>query len=246
MPKKEGAGGKPQEYDAESGRYGDGNGSYRQNTSYSEILKADERKEQNNSYQPDQFKKAVENRLKTEKNKLLKARYWEYLSDLERESGISQDMQDIVKQIGSELLGFEFRLKNATKERFYQKVAEDPTKRNKDNVRYTVKLGEGVEEYHKTVSALQKRGYKPVAVKNYWLSNGYYKGINTNWESPEGTIFEIQFHSADNLKVKDELHPWYEKWRQEEPKSDKANEYEKKQWEISKKFIKPKRIEEVK
>lgn len=231
---------------AEDGKFTDGNGSYRQNTSYNEILKADEIKEQKSTYQPDQFRKAVENRLKTEKNELLRMRYREYLFDIKNESDISRDMQNIVERIGSELLGFEFRLKNATKERFYQKVAENPTKRNKDNVRYTVKLGEGVEEYHKTVSALQKKGYKPVAVKNYWLSNGYYKGINTNWESPEGTIFEIQFHSADNLRVKEELHLWYEKWRREKPNSDKAKEYEKKQWEISKKFIRPKRIEEVK
>lgn len=50
MPKKEGAGGKPQEYDAESGRYGDGNGSYRQNTDYQAILENDKRREAVNKY----------------------------------------------------------------------------------------------------------------------------------------------------------------------------------------------------
>lgn len=46
MAKKKGAGGNPQEYDKESGRYGSGDGSkeYRQNTSYAKILTADKPK----------------------------------------------------------------------------------------------------------------------------------------------------------------------------------------------------------
>ena len=44
MAEKKGAGGKPQEYDEESGQYGGGT-TYRQNTSYDEILKDDKAKE---------------------------------------------------------------------------------------------------------------------------------------------------------------------------------------------------------
>ena len=196
-------------------------------------------------YQPQVFVEAVQRRLQTENNSELRKRYQEYIDDVTNEPKISADMQEIARDVESQLLGFQYRLKNTTKERFYQKVAEEPTKRNKDNVRYTVALGDSVQEYQKTVSLLQKKGYKPVAIKNYWLTNGYYKGINTNWESPNGTLFEIQFHSEHNLAVKEELHPLYERERDPNASIEEKRAARKKQSEISAKFKKPNGIEEV-
>lgn len=197
------------------------------------------------TYQPDNYIEAVNNRLKTEQKPDLRQRYQEYINDVKNEPQISKDLKEITKEIGSDLLGYDFRLKNATGDRFYQKIAEEPTRRNKDNVRYTVKLGDSVAEYHKTAAELVRKGYKPLAVKNYWLSGGHYKGINTQWESPSGTQFEIQFHSEHNLAVKEELHPLYEHERDPNASKEERLLARKKQAEISAKFKPPKGIEEV-
>ena len=197
-------------------------------------------------YQPQAFARAVRKRLQTEQDPDLRTRYQEYLDDVKHEPHISADLVLIADDIDSRLLGYQFRLKNAMGERFYQKIADEPTKRNKDNVRYTMRLGDGVNEYRKTIDALKHKGYKPLAVKNYWLSGSYYKGINTQWESPDGTMFEIQFHSEHNLAVKEELHPLYERERDPKTSIEEKKAARKKQAEISAKFKKPNGIEEVK
>lgn len=199
----------------------------------------------NSPYQPQAFAAAVRRRLAQESDPDVRQRYQEYLTDVKNEPKISADMRTIADDAGSRLLGYQYRLKSTTGERFYQKIAEEPTKRNKDNVRYTMQLGDGVDEYHKAVEALKRKGYKPLAVKNYWLSGGYYKGINTQWESPDGTMFEIQFHSEHNLAVKEELHPLYERERDPNASAEEKKAARKKQAEISAKFKKPNGIEEV-
>ena len=201
---------------------------------------------ENSPYQPQAFAAAVRRGLTQESDPDVRQRYQEYLTDVKNEPKISADMRTIADDAGSRLLGYQYRLKSTTGERFYQKIADEPTKRNKDNVRYTMRLGDGVDEYHKAVEALKRKGYKPLTVKNYWLSGGYYKGINTQWESPDGTMFEIQFHSEYNLAVKEELHPLYEQWRREPPYSPKAKELEARQYELAKKFQRPKNIDAVK
>ena len=197
-------------------------------------------------YQPQTYAAAVRRRLAQESNPDVRQRYQEYLTDVKNEPKISADMRTIADDAGSRLLGYQYRLKSTTGERFYQKIADDPTKRNKDNVRYSMQLNDGVDEYHKAVDALKRKGYKPLTVKNYWLSGGYYKGINTQWESSDGTQFEIQFHSEHNLAVKEELHPLYEQWRALPPDSPKARALEARQYEIAKRFQTPKNIGTIK
>jgi hypothetical protein len=61
---------------------------------------------------------------------------------------------------------------------------------------------------------MERLGYKKVEVNNTWLNkNKAYNGVNTNFGTPQGYIFELQFHTPESLKLKNKLHPIYEKLR---------------------------------
>lgn len=185
--------------------------------------------------------------LNSEKDPNIKQRLTEYIADLNAEEGISNDMTEIAENIGTELLGFEFRIKNANSSRFMEKLKKNPAKRNGDNVRYTVKLDDdSVAVYHKTVEELNKRGYTQISVHNYWEETGNYKGINTKWRSANGVVFEVQYHSKTNLAIKENLHKFYEIQRSSNKSDEEREEAEKAQKKISEKFRRPIGVENIK
>lgn len=185
--------------------------------------------------------------LNPETDPNIKQRLTEYIADLNAEEGISNDMTELAENIGTELLGFEFRIKNANSARFMEKLRKNPTKRNGDNVRYTVKLDDdSVAVYHKTVEELKSRGYTQISVHNYWEETGNYKGINTKWRSANGSVFEVQYHSKTNLAIKEQLHKFYEIQRSSSKSVVERDEAEKAQKKISAKFRRPIGVENIK
>ena len=81
-----------------------------------------------------------------------------------------------------------------------------------DSLRYTLIVDEGnyrnqvLESLHK----LLEDGYQVQSINNKWGSS-VYQGLNTTLVSPSGTVFELQFHTADSFKVKELLnHQYYE------------------------------------
>jgi len=88
----------------------------------------------------------------------------------------------------------------------------------KDYVRYTIKSDEEhlVEDFETTYDMMKKRGYEPVKIKNTLDSQGKgdYIGLNTQWETADGYMFELQFHTDSSLVVKEENHKLYEKTRE--------------------------------
>ena len=86
----------------------------------------------------------------------------------------------------------------------------------KDVNRYTMKLGEDnfASGYEKTMKTLESQGYEVVRVKNTLANpNAPYRGVNTNIKSPDGSIWELQFHTAKSLEVKEVNHKLYETQR---------------------------------
>jgi hypothetical protein len=84
-----------------------------------------------------------------------------------------------------------------------------------DILRYTMQVGE--KKYttisSNTLTALKDQGHDILLVKNYWGKDGY-KGINAVLRNPQGTKYELQFHTPRSLTVKEEIsHPLYEKIR---------------------------------
>ncbi len=88
-----------------------------------------------------------------------------------------------------------------------------------DALRYTTildgdRFSEGVNQ---SLATLEAQGYTVLKVKNSWLTDRNhpkyegYRGVNTNVRSPEGQVFELQFHTRQSFDMKQTVnHPHYE------------------------------------
>lgn len=87
-------------------------------------------------------------------------------------------------------------------------------RRIKDSVRYTAQVPDtgfanGVE---RVTRDLRAEGFIPVAWKNTFGQPGY-QGINSAWRSPDGQVFELQFHTPASFDAKMRSHDIYEQVR---------------------------------
>ena len=136
------------------------------------------------------------------------------------------------------LSGLEYRLKG--KESLRRKIEADAmgdkithkeaSERIADALRYTYVIPSSkFGEVFQTVRAsMAEKGYDIGAVKNtLQFENVPYRGVNTRASTPDGYIFELQFHTPESLDVKERLnHPLYEKARLlETPEDEKAALY---------------------
>ena len=81
-----------------------------------------------------------------------------------------------------------------------------------DSVRYTMISSD--ENYNNDVidclTSLIDKDYKIRKFKNTW-DNDIYKGINVSMYAPDGTVFELQFHTEESFYTKEKLnHLFYE------------------------------------
>ncbi len=80
-----------------------------------------------------------------------------------------------------------------------------------DTVRYTVRFSE--DEYwagvRRATQELVDGGNVPVKWKPTWDSP-IYRGLNTNWRAPNGTLFEVQFHTPTSFVTKELNHSAYD------------------------------------
>ena len=161
------------------------------------------------------------------KDKLSSALEQGYETARAMEPTITADLSGIVEESGGELTGLEFRLK--TKESLERKVLSDMKtmelseeavmNRLYDVVRYTSLFNSDslVQGYQRIVEKLKEKGYNILKVKNTMgKESASYWGINTVVENPKGYKFELQFHTPQSFKVKQELnHSLYEEFRKE-------------------------------
>jgi hypothetical protein len=125
------------------------------------------------------------------------------------------------------LAGLEHMLKG--EDRLKEKIADEMTAKPElaiskavdtvvDAVRFTFtyspqRYAEGTLS---DVERLKAEGYELVKLKNLWTDD-QYKGINTQWRSPEtGLRFEVQFHTPESLEAKELTHKAYERIRSTE------------------------------
>lgn len=92
--------------------------------------------------------------------------------------------------------------------------ADDAARAIGDTVRYTVRFTEGeyVAGTRQIVDELMAAGNRPLKWKPKWADDvdRGYRGINTNWIAPNGTVFEVQFHTPRSFYVKEINHAKYE------------------------------------
>ncbi len=149
-------------------------------------------------------------------------------------SAVEPQVTAIMKSMKSKdahLAGLDFRLK--TRESISRKLVtnskdmevslEEAVPTIKDALRYTMVIDE--EDYARITAQLLDdliaRGYAITKFRNYWKEEGY-QGINTFIRTPDGIIFELQFHTEKSYDTKEKEHVLYEKIR-----SDSASEEEK-------------------
>lgn len=170
------------------------------------------------------------------------------------EPKITKDMQRIAGN--NTLAGLEFRKKTA--DSLTRKIITDSQTENislaeaaskiNDALRYTTILNVDTfaMDYLSMKQRLIKEGFEIVKVKNTWLTDGPYKGVNTVLKK-YGINFEMQYHTQESFDLKNgPLHELYEKRRL--PSTTKAEKYklDNEMLELSKSLKVPKNIERVK
>ena len=143
----------------------------------------------------------------------------------EAELWITPTLQFLTQRRGGRLEGLEYRLK--TRESLTRKVstlaAENPDLPLEqipidDAVRYTVVIedeppGHHDDSIHEILEIMDGIGHDVTWVKNYWPRGDDYSGVNTVLTAPNGTVWELQFHTPASLQTKDETHVYYEEYR---------------------------------
>lgn len=84
-----------------------------------------------------------------------------------------------------------------------------------DSLRYTLLLDEDkyMTQMYESLYKLTNEGYQVYSMNNSW-GNPIYQGLNTTLFSPDGIVFELQFHTAASFKTKEFLnHQFYEIFR---------------------------------
>jgi len=128
---------------------------------------------------------------------------------------------------GALLVGVDHRLKG--EERLKEKIADKMSLKGllnpaeaaaeiNDAVRYTfcVRADEYVAAHGSVGRQLESAGYRNTYEKNHWLEGANYNGINTRWTTPDGGVFELQFHTRESFYAKEQLtHPPYQRLRQQ-------------------------------
>lgn len=181
-----------------------------------------------------------------------------YNKFLEKEPQITADMRAVSEKQNVEMKGLENRIK--TKESYLRKLATD-TKNSvstdviknaienaHDVIRYTYQADSKkyVAAYNSIVEELKGKGYTLKSVKNTWKKGQAYKGINTTFQAPDGTKFEVQFHTPESFELKNgELHKLYEEYRKDSTTAERRAEILGKMNALSVKLETPEGIESI-
>jgi hypothetical protein len=139
------------------------------------------------------------------------------------EPRITAELQRVTEANGGELVGLKNRLKGAKS--LTEKIATDMKQKGLsadeaagkigDTVRYTSILPEGsfTRGVDATLDGFKAKGYQVVKFKNTFQDGNIYKGINCQIRSPEGHLFELQFHTVESFELKSAMHADYEIYR---------------------------------
>ena len=131
------------------------------------------------------------------------------------EPNISNDLINLVNQIGGTLVGFKHRIKGLeslkrkiiadSRELISESKYRDAAMSLGDGVRYTIVLDdlEYVEKADLFLHELENLGYKIVDFKNNW-GKPFYQGFNIRISCPlDIGVFELQFHTPYGHQIKE-------------------------------------------
>ncbi len=102
------------------------------------------------------------------------------------------------------------------------------------------------EKFLTVKNDLTKTGYRFLKLKSTWLNSASsYKGVNAQLLTPEGYIFELQFHTQQSFEVKEDIHKFYEEWRAIGTTDQKKLELFEKMKELSSNLQKPQDVDKI-
>jgi YD repeat-containing protein len=130
------------------------------------------------------------------------------------EPQVTKTLSQVAEANNGEMIGLEYRLKSV--ESLARKLTDQPGIPVNDALRYTMSFDEAsfTAGTKAAMSAMQEQGYQLTVLRNTFKDGQPYKGINTTYLTPEGEMFELQFHTPTSFKMKDVInHPLYEQQR---------------------------------
>lgn len=141
------------------------------------------------------------------------------------EAEITKLLIDLAEKNKANMEGLDFRLKAlkslirkiaAEKDSEHGGDADKAAKAMSDVVRYTMSYepADYIDGVKGVIAEMQKLGYD-LRVKNYWKGDDPYQGINVAVTHPDGTKFELQFHTPQSVVDKEKIHLIYENYRTE-------------------------------
>jgi hypothetical protein len=162
------------------------------------------------------------------------------------EPEITRDMIDLGNEHGGKMEGLQYRLKSEDslarkiddEKKFNDGDATKTADGMSDVARYTMTFDDAqyVTGTTAALDDLQAQGYQ-TRVKNYWQQGDPYQGINVAVTHPNGTVFELQFHTPTSLDFKEPklsltdpmrseaTHAKYERYRESTSTRERWKEY---------------------
>lgn len=147
-----------------------------------------------------------------------------YAQNAEAEPPVTEMLKKLSGDMGGEMIGLQYRLKEIGS--LASKIARDakegknvPSKAAAeiaDGIRYTMQFPPDnlIAGAQKTIDALTASGNVVYKSKNSFPDDtAPYRGINIQFMTPNGSVAELQFHTAQSFKIKMSNHPFYEEWR---------------------------------
>jgi hypothetical protein len=181
-----------------------------------------------------------------------------YSHAVERAERTTAQINGIATTTGGETAHLEFAVKseNSTARKIadIQKdnpnlTAKEAALRVTDSLRYTIIYDDQnfVSNFSQSEAMLTAEGYERYDTKqaNYFGSKEYgYQGYNTVWQDAQGNTIELQYHTIDSLRIKDEVTKDYQKFRLAKNPETKAFILQKMndKWED---FVPPKNYNEL-
>lgn len=187
--------------------------------------------------------------IKTVKNKHIARVLTEYKELVSKEPEYSKQMVDIAKQTDSVLIGYEHRLKtlDSLTDKLNRPGTDASTYELTDTVRYTFEANDA-ETVTRIMDKLVESGYTVDKFKNTWLlPESVYRGINVKLVSSSGDVIEVQFHTIDDLVIKEYNHAnYYEKQRKLPEGTEEYTKYDVLQKEQTKTLKTPNGFDKLK
>lgn len=172
-----------------------------------------------------------------------------------KEPHITEEVSNLAKSSQGYLEGLGFRLKSLSS--LTRKIEtdallddislEEAAGNIKDVLRYTTIFETDTfgKNYLQMKRRLQDNGFAIKKVKNTWLQDGTYKGINTFIEK-DGLVFEMQYHTQESFDLKNgKLHELYEERRLSTTSPERRVELDQEMYALSKLLKIPNGIEGV-